>query len=92
LGRRYIQSCETVSVQPFDVLILDYKMPRMDGLEVAKEVASINPHQRIIIVSSYDGDIFRGATEHFHLKVEILQKPFSGETLLNVLGDKKNLG
>ncbi|HKG29917.1 MAG TPA: response regulator [Nitrososphaeraceae archaeon] len=37
----------------FDVLILDYKMPKKDGLEVAKEILGINPEQRIIFVSAY---------------------------------------
>ena len=29
--------------QPFDILILDYKMPNIDGFEVAKRIISINP-------------------------------------------------
>ena len=37
----------------FDVVILDYKMPDRNGLEVAKEILTINPHQRIIIASAY---------------------------------------
>ena len=41
----------TSNVQQFDVVILDYKMPDRNGLEVAKEILTINPHQRIIIAS-----------------------------------------
>jgi CheY-like chemotaxis protein len=37
----------------FDMVILDYKMPRMNGIEVAKQIIGINPKQRIIIVSGY---------------------------------------
>jgi DNA-binding NtrC family response regulator len=76
-------------VQPFDVVILDYKMPKMDSLEVAKEINSINPHQRIIIASSYSRDIFQEAAKHYVLPLEVLEKPFSGETLVNMLNDKK---
>ena len=43
----------TSDVQQFDVVILDYKMPDRNGLEVAKEIITINPHQRIIIASAY---------------------------------------
>ena len=42
----------------FDVVILDYKMPRLNGIEVAKEIIRINPKQRIIIVSAYVRETF----------------------------------
>lgn len=84
---------ETTNVRehmlPFDAVILDYKMPKMDGLEVAKEIISMNPHQRIIIASAYSSDIFEEASGHFHLPLEILQKPFSGIRLVNLLEDKR---
>jgi CheY-like chemotaxis protein len=38
---------------PFDVVVLDYKMPSKDGMEVAKEILQINPYQRIIFASAY---------------------------------------
>jgi CheY-like chemotaxis protein len=28
-------------------------MPKMDGLEVAKEMFAVNPHQRIVFASAY---------------------------------------
>src|SRR6476659_10576380 len=41
---------------PFDIVLLDYRMPKINGLDVAKEILSINPHQRIIFASSYVND------------------------------------
>lgn len=73
---------------PFDAVILDFKIPKMDGLEVAKEIILMNPHQRIIIASAYDSDIFDEASKHFHLPLEILQKPFSGNSLVDLPEDK----
>jgi CheY-like chemotaxis protein len=35
-----------------DVVVLDYKMPGKDGMEVAKEILTINPDQRIIFASA----------------------------------------
>ena len=59
----------------------------MKGLEVAKEIISINPHQRIIIASLYNKEIFDEAADNFGLPLEILQKPFFGDELLNMLND-----
>ena len=33
-------------VQPYDAVLLDYNMPDRNGLQVAKEILTINPHQR----------------------------------------------
>lgn len=43
----------STSISPFDVLLLDYKLPDMNGMEVAKEILAVNPHQRIIFASAY---------------------------------------
>jgi CheY-like chemotaxis protein len=74
-------------LQPFDAVILDHRIPKMKGLEVAKEIISLNPHQRIIIASAYNKDVFNEAAEYFELPLEILQKPFTGKMLLNTLND-----
>ena len=73
-------------MQPFDAVILGHRIPKMKGLEVAKEIISINPHQRIIIASSYNKDIF-DEPQQFRSSFEILQKPFFADELLNMLND-----
>jgi CheY-like chemotaxis protein len=42
--------------QPFDAVILDYNMPRINGMEVAKGILVVTPHQRIIFASAYVRD------------------------------------
>jgi CheY-like chemotaxis protein len=73
------------SDKPFDTVILDHKMPKKDGFEVAKQIISINPHQRVIIASGYSKDIFDEASKHFNIPLEVLQKPFSRMTLVKML-------
>jgi CheY-like chemotaxis protein len=73
------------SCLPFDTVVLDYKIPGMDGFEVARKIMSINSHQRIILASAYSKDIFEDAAEFFNLSIEIIQKPFSGSRLLELL-------
>ena len=77
--------------QPFDILILDYKMPNIDGFEVAKRIISINPRQRIILASAYSKDIFEDAAEYFNLPIDILQKPFSRMQLIGLVEKKRTL-
>jgi FixJ family two-component response regulator len=35
-------------IQPYGAVILDYKMPKVNGIDVEKEILSVNPRQRII--------------------------------------------
>jgi CheY-like chemotaxis protein len=40
-------------VQPFDLVLLDYYMPAMNGAEVARAMRQIRPHARIVMLSAY---------------------------------------
>jgi len=53
LQELYAKKPDLPEGQQFDAVILDYKMPDRNGLEVAKEILTINPHQRIILASAY---------------------------------------
>ncbi len=43
------------SLQP-DVVLMDLRMPDMDGIEATKQIRKINPDAKIIALTSYDGD------------------------------------
>ncbi len=45
---------------PFDLVILDHKMPRMQGTEVAKEILELNPNQRILFVTGHVKEMMNG--------------------------------
>jgi CheY-like chemotaxis protein len=74
----------------FDVVILDYKMPRMNGIEVAKEIIRINPKQRIIIVSAYVKETFLHSVKELGHHVELVQKPFNIDTLIDRIESKQH--
>lgn len=38
---------------PFDAVITDLEMPRMDGIELAKQLLKRNPHLPIVVLSGY---------------------------------------
>lgn len=74
---------------PFYVVILDYKMPKKDGLEAAKEIFELVPDQRIIIVSTYTENIMISSTEKLKHGVEMLHKPFSMDIFIDKVEDRE---
>jgi CheY-like chemotaxis protein len=71
----------------FDVVVLDYRMPKKDGMEVAKEILSINPNQRIIFASAYVKDTLQFAVKELKMVVELMQKPFKVQALVDTIED-----
>jgi DNA-binding response OmpR family regulator len=65
----------------YDLVILDHKMPRMEGTDVAKEIIEMNPKQRILFVTGYVKDMMKGVRK-IGQKIELLQKPFPVNTLI----------
>jgi CheY-like chemotaxis protein len=79
----------TEHVQPFDAVILDYKMPKINGMEVAKEILAINPHQRIIFASAYVKETLIDSIQQLNQIVELMQKPFGPNALIDTVEDKE---
>lgn len=67
---------DSLDDHPFDVVVLDQSMPKKSGSEVARQILSDNPKQKIIFASAY---ALTGSenTQGLEDKVEYLQKPFS---------------
>jgi DNA-binding NtrC family response regulator len=73
---------------PFDAVVLDYRMPKKDGLEVAKEILELDPRQRIIFASAYIKETLEDSVKELKLVVELMQKPFEADTLADTIEDK----
>ena len=82
-----LQTDAMQKIQPFDAVVLDYKMPGRNGLEVAKEILAVNPHQRIIFASAYVRDILMEAARQLKQLVELVQKPFNESQFIDILED-----
>jgi CheY-like chemotaxis protein len=83
------QNSRPTAASPFDVVVLDYKMPRKDGMEVAKEILAINPDQRIIFASAYVEETLEHSVKQLKRVVELLQKPFEMQAFIDTIEDKQ---
>ncbi len=75
---------EDSSDNKFDVLILDHSMPRKSGAEVAADILSLNPDQKIILASAYALSTERNYSK-LKDKVSFLQKPFELSKILELV-------
>ena len=74
---------------PFDVVVLDYRLPLRDGIEISKHVLSLVPEQRIVIASAYPMDVISRSAECLNRQVELLVKPFDVAEFVDVVGKVK---
>ena len=86
-SQRFDPSKRSTKDQPYDVVILDYKMPVVDGLEVAKEIIRLNPQQRIIFASAYVKETLMDSVRELNQVTELIQKPFEPDVLVDVVED-----
>ncbi len=69
-----------LKAKEFDLILLDLKMPGMDGMEVLRRVREFRPDIRVIILTAY-GTI-ESAVEAMKLgAVDFIQKPFSPDEI-----------
>lgn len=76
------------SANPFDAVVLDYSMPKLNGLQTAKEILGLNASQRIIFASAYVQETLVDSIKNLKQIVELLQKPFSLQALVDTIEDK----
>lgn len=80
---RMIQTADTEGVS-YDILILDWKMPGMDGVSVLERIRDMHLKQppSILMVTAYDRDELAGVVEHLQIS-DILVKPVTPSTLFD---------
>lgn len=68
----------------FDILITDIKMPKMDGIELAKSVLALNPEQSVIVTSAYNDTEYLMQFINLNIK-QFMLKPVEVDNMLQVL-------
>ena len=78
------EAVQHVASAPFDVMLLDIKMPRMDGMETLRRVRQLAPNMPVLILTAYHSmDI---AKEAVRLGAkDYISKPFEKDQLLEII-------
>ncbi len=74
--------------EPFDVVIMDYRMPSMDGLDAAKRILALRPEQQVIFVTAFVRETLRACAKQLGKVVSIIEKPFEPLKIVNMIDDE----
>ena len=73
-----------VQTAQFDVMVLDLKMPEMDGPEVLRQVRRLDPHLEVVVLTGH-GTVQTGIEGMQLGASDFLQKPLPIEHLCTVV-------
>ena len=71
------------SEAPFDLVILDYRMPEKNGVEVADEILDLHPAQKLLMVTAYRDQL--GLKDQKFKVMQVMEKPFDINELLSTV-------
>lgn len=79
-----MMALEKITANEYDIVLLDLKMPRMDGLTVLKELKKLNKYPHVIMLTGVD-DV-QTAVECVKLGAkDYIQKPYDPQDLLHIV-------
>ena len=78
------EAAQQVAAAHPDLVLLDLKMPKMNGIEALQTLRQLDPHLAIVILSAYP--TFEGADKAFDMgAAEFVTKPFDLDHLETVV-------
>ena len=73
---------EKLDAEAFDLVITDFKMPHMDGLELLAHIRKVHPQLRAIMITAH-GSIQHAVRSMRHGAIDYIPKPFSTTELVD---------
>jgi len=80
------QAIKRIKAKGYNLMILDYKLPDMDGINVLKEVCKVEPSLNVIMISAYGSPSIKSMAKKFGV-YRFLDKSFDVKRLVRVVKD-----
>lgn len=81
LARDGGNALEKLGEKPFDIMVTDLRMPRIDGLELIERTAAAAPNMPSLVITAH-GTVDTAVESMKRGAVDFVQKPFSPEIIL----------
>lgn len=87
------QAIKKIKAKDYNLMILDYKLPDINGINVLKEVRRTKPSLKVIMISAYGSPSIKSTAKKFGV-YRFLDKPFDLNRLVKAVKDvlAKKLG
>jgi PAS domain S-box-containing protein len=93
-GLRLIEQSDKKQ-QPYDLVLMDWKMPVMDGVEATSQIGAQNLHKAptVIMVTAFGREEAMASASERGVKIHnVLTKPVTPSTLLEAIGETLHKG
>jgi CheY-like chemotaxis protein len=74
------EGLEIIKKQKFDIAIVDYRLPNMDGLEFLERIGALVPNIMRILITAYGDKTIFSQAKRIGVE-EYITKPFSSEVI-----------
>jgi len=89
------EGLEELNSLSYDILIVDYRLPGMDGLTFFEQIQAFHPDAKKILITAYGSDEAVSKAKRMGIH-EFIQKPFTSKTietslrrLINLSGEEE---
>ena len=74
------EALKALKKQPYDIIMVDYRLPGMDGLEFLKQISKLYPNVKKILITAYGNSALISEAMQVGIQ-DFIEKPFTTETI-----------
>jgi YesN/AraC family two-component response regulator len=86
-----LEALDLLKTRPYDLLLTDYKMPRMDGVQLLRKVHESYPDLRVLMYTAFMDAEFMGRVHEAVPDLKVIPKPLDIDFFLKHVKDALGL-